>query len=68
VPWNANGPDRIEHEPGQANAEVEPQTLDWFDRQMRDIKPLAAQEVEKGLETGARLELTPFDFPVVDKP
>jgi len=31
VPWNANGLDGIEHEQGQANAEAEPYTLDWFD-------------------------------------
>jgi len=43
-------------------------TLDWFDHEMRHIKPLAAPEVQKGLETGVRLELTPFDFPVVDEP
>jgi len=62
-----NGLDRIEHEPGQANAEAEPHTLDRLDRQMRHIEPPVAWKIEKGLETGAQSELTPFGYPVVDK-
>jgi len=54
--WNMNGVDEIEHEPGQANAEGEPHTLDWLDSQMRHIEPLVAREVEKRSKMGARLE------------
>ncbi|KDR76642.1 hypothetical protein GALMADRAFT_247043, partial [Galerina marginata CBS 339.88] len=68
APQSANRLDRIEHEPGKANAEVEGHTLGLSDRQTRQIAPQVAREVEIGSGTDARMYSALYGYPIVDEP